>query len=449
MSPPRLPNQNPILLANPEIEFLNALRLFDPSEIAKTISLPEAKRKCLEALGILEPIPQFHQTDIISSRCELLDDHYKVEIEKESIYAQDPINTLGGLFDDKIEEDNREIDYKEVPFKNKLVVVTAKEDILRIVDKLIWDIENRIKTYIVEEDLYSAPYHRERTQNQNSHLDELNFKRIQFPVKADNNIIEKFEKQNLSISVSIYGWSEKELIPIRIASKSKLHNRCNHKEGNCQPCKLIRLLLITGDDPKTREPSQHYCLIQGREGLGKLARFMTKHNGRCSDGKTKALVKIRGDDPAKEFIKAIEKEVEQCQDFLAGGHIIQNSAKKLIKMLQSGIIPEEIAEDYITSINIFQSWELGKINLNFSKEYEKLILLKHYLKGLYQAYKRDPLGVDIGIIYCLANTIYCRLRWPGEPMKKLTTQEEKMHNLAKECWICKKTFGKEDNLKKV
>ncbi|CAG8856711.1 38613_t:CDS:1, partial [Gigaspora margarita] len=65
---------------------------------------------------------------------------------------------------------------------------------------------------------------------------------------------------------------------------------------------------------------------------------------------------------------------------------------KLTKMLQSGIIPEEIAEDYISSINIFQSWELGKINLNFSKEYEKLIHLKNYLKGLYQAYKRDPLG---------------------------------------------------------
>ncbi|CAG8854562.1 40585_t:CDS:2, partial [Gigaspora margarita] len=167
------------------------------------------------------------------------------------------------------------------------------------------------------------------------------------------------------------------------------------------------------------ELSQHYCLIQGRDGLGKLAGYTTKHNDcegintpvqrtempkeadaetlstlieknqgtkmtaiqeykvilfdyiiRCSDGKTKALVKIRGDDPAREFIKAMEKEVEQCQDFFAGGHIIRNSAKKLTKMLQSGIIPEEIAEDYITS----------KINLNFSKEYEKLIHLKHYLK---------------------------------------------------------------------
>ncbi|CAG8854762.1 7851_t:CDS:1, partial [Gigaspora margarita] len=192
-------------------------------------------------------------------------------------------------------------------------------------------------------------------------------------------------------------------------------------------------------DHKTGEPSQHYCLIQGRDGLEKLAGYTTKYNGklyvcdycvshrthdskidaqhmedcegintpvqrtempkegkniykfrryeqmldapftctadtetlstlikknqgskmiaiqeykvisfdyiiRHSDGKTKALVKIRGNDPAGEFIKAMKKEVEQCQDFLAGGHIIRNSAKKLTKMLQSGIIPEEIAE---------------------------------------------------------------------------------------------------------
>ncbi|CAG8771856.1 1090_t:CDS:2, partial [Racocetra fulgida] len=292
-----LPNQNPTLLANSEIEFLNALRLFNPSEIAKTILSPKAEREYLEVLRILEPIPQFHQTDIISSGCKLLDDHYK------------------RLFDDKIEEDNSEIDYKE---------------------------------------------------------------------------------------------SEKKLIPIRIASKSKVHNRFNHKEGNYQPRKLIRLLLITGNDSETEEPSQHYCLIQGRDRLGKLAGYTTKHNRRLyvydycvshqthdpkidaqhmkdytpftciadaetlstlieknqgskttaiqehkvisfdyiirrSDGKTKAPVKIR-EAPAGEFIKA--------------SHIIRNSAKKLIKILQSGIIPEEIAEDYIISINIFQSWEL-------------------------------------------------------------------------------------------
>ncbi|CAG8665834.1 7515_t:CDS:1 [Dentiscutata heterogama] len=282
---------------------------------------------------------------------------------------------------------------KGIPKQNNEIINIKNED-------------NRCFERYILEDLYPAPYHRERSQNQNPHLGELNFRGIQFPVKADNNTMEKFEKQNSDISVSIYGWSEKELIPKRIASKSKVHDRCNHKKRNCQPCKLIRLLLITGDDPKTGEPAQHYCLIQGRDRLGKLARYTIKHKGKLyvcdycvshrtydskidaqhiedceeintpvqrtvipkegkniykfrrqermldvpfdctadaetlsiqikknqgsktiaiqehkvigfdyiikrSDGKTKVPVKIRGDDPAGEFIKAMEKETEQ------------------------------------------------------------------------------------------------------------------------------------------
>ncbi|CAG8638546.1 7385_t:CDS:1, partial [Diversispora eburnea] len=75
------PNQLPQL--DPETEYLDALGLFDPPEIVEPIPSPEAEREYLETLGILEPIPQFHQTDIISSGCEILDDHYSVEMGKE------------------------------------------------------------------------------------------------------------------------------------------------------------------------------------------------------------------------------------------------------------------------------------------------------------------------------------------------------------------------------
>ncbi|CAG8833220.1 31244_t:CDS:2, partial [Gigaspora margarita] len=390
-------------------------------------------------------------------------------------------------------EDNGEKDYKEVPFKNKAVVVTAKEDILRIVDELIWDIENQIETYVVngsgwvyeisEEVNIEMPIYIPLTASSHFPLPKGLLKRNNEIINIKNEDDRCFE---WTILAELFP-SEKELIPIRIAPKSKVYDRCNHKVGNCQP----------------QEPAQHYCLIQGRNGLGKLAGYTTKycqklyvcyycvshqthdpkidaqHMEDCegintpvqrtvmpslekniykfrryeqmldapftctadaetlstlikknqgsktiaiqehkvisfdyiirrSDGKSKVPVKIRGDDPAGEFIKAMEKEAEKCQDFLAEGHIIRNSAKKLTKMLQSGIIPEEIAEDYIINMNIFQSWELGKINLNLSKEYKKLICLKHYLKGLYLAHKKDALGVDIGIMYRLANTIYCK-----------------------------------------
>ncbi|CAG8665263.1 2713_t:CDS:1, partial [Diversispora eburnea] len=59
------PNQLPQL--DPEIEYLDTLGLFDPPEIVEPTPSPEAERAYLEAIEILEPIPQFHQTDIISS----------------------------------------------------------------------------------------------------------------------------------------------------------------------------------------------------------------------------------------------------------------------------------------------------------------------------------------------------------------------------------------------
>ncbi|CAG8614506.1 1094_t:CDS:2, partial [Diversispora eburnea] len=78
-----VPSPNQLLQLNSEIEYLDALGLFDPSEITEPILSPEAEREYLEVLGILEHIPQFHQTDIISSGCKLLDDHYQVKIGKE------------------------------------------------------------------------------------------------------------------------------------------------------------------------------------------------------------------------------------------------------------------------------------------------------------------------------------------------------------------------------
>ncbi|CAG8604111.1 701_t:CDS:2, partial [Paraglomus occultum] len=582
-------------------------------------------------------VPQFHQTDIISSGCELLDDHYQVEIGKESIYAQDPINTLGvlreqiinifnnrfdlthgknesisklsaGVFDDKIEEDNGEKDYKEVPFKNKAVVVTSKEDIPRIVDELIWDIEKRIEVYVCEgsgwcfsesedvniempiyvpltasshlplpkglpkrnngiinikneddrcfeycilADIFPAQHNRQRISWYTPHLGKLNFSGIQFPVKADNDTMEKFEKQNPDLSVSIYGWSEKNLIPIRIAPKSKVHDRCKHEEGDCQPRKLIQLLLITGNDPKTGEPAQHYCLIQGRDGLGKLAGYTTKHHNKLyvcdwcvshrthdleldakhmedcaginnppqrtempkegkniykfkriermmdapftcyvdtegftqkinenrgtnttaiqehkpagldyvivrSDGHCKPPVQIRGEDPAGDFIKAMGREVELMWDYLASGHIIRDSAEKLSELTNAGFLchkaPKEMHLKLLFICKHFKSWKLSSDKNEKKGEINWVTDVRHSLKKIYEMHKTKPLGNDVGKMYRLISQIYQRLRWPGEPMKKLTKEEENQYNSAKVCWICNEAFDcgtTEDNRKKV
>ncbi|CAG8594100.1 5570_t:CDS:2, partial [Diversispora eburnea] len=71
------PNQNSIPQLDSEIEYLNTLGLFDPTEITESIPSPEAEREYLKVLEILEPILQFHQINIISLGCKLLDDYYQ------------------------------------------------------------------------------------------------------------------------------------------------------------------------------------------------------------------------------------------------------------------------------------------------------------------------------------------------------------------------------------
>ena len=107
---------------------------------------------------------------------------------------------------------------KGIPKRNNGIINIKNED-------------DRCFEYCILAEFYPQQYHWERVSWYTPYLGALDFNGISFPVRADEDTMEKFEKQNPAISVSIYGWSEKELIPIRIAPKSKVHDRCNHEEG--------------------------------------------------------------------------------------------------------------------------------------------------------------------------------------------------------------------------
>ena len=141
----------------------------------------------------------------------------------------------------------------------------------------------------------------------------------------------------------------------------------------------------------------------------------------------------------------MEKEANIMQDFFASGPIIRKSATDLCQILHSDILSKEYTEKYLNICKPLKTWKLVE---NPTNDIANIKDIKESLKSLYDMHKRDPLEVDIGIMYRLANKIYSRLRWPGEPMKKLTKAEENYHNLSKECWICENSYG-EDTLKKV
>ncbi|KAK3733350.1 hypothetical protein QZH41_003614 [Actinostola sp. cb2023] len=84
---------------------------------------------------------------------------------------------------------------------------------------------------------------------------ELNMAGIDYPVKIDQ--VKKFERQNPTISVSVFGYEEQELFPLYVTKdKKELH---------------VNLLLYSQD---TR---RHYCLIRD---LDRLLHSLSRHHGR-------------------------------------------------------------------------------------------------------------------------------------------------------------------------
>jgi len=140
-----------------------------------------------------EEMPHFELTDIRHSGLENLDAHYRAKIPEQAGYSRDPLSTLNilrpqiedifhnrfklthgfkaricliaimerytdymsNVFSDPVNDDGTvtlfsldRCDYKEVPFKNKAVVISSRAEILGIIDNMIWDIEKRIDKYI-------------------------------------------------------------------------------------------------------------------------------------------------------------------------------------------------------------------------------------------------------------------------------------------------------------
>ena len=86
----------------------------------------------------------------------------------------------------------------------------------------------------------------------------LNMDGIKYPVSLEGDI-DKFENQSPTISITVYGYEEKEVCPLRNSNNiDREHN--------------ITLMLIEKDGVL------HYCLVKNRSRL--LSSQVSKHNGK-------------------------------------------------------------------------------------------------------------------------------------------------------------------------
>ncbi|GFX51159.1 uncharacterized protein TNCV_2735101 [Trichonephila clavipes] len=104
--------------------------------------------------------------------------------------------------------------------------------------------------------LHPAGDHVDRVSKYKPFENELNFEGIEFPVKMEDRVINKFERMN-NISVNIYSY-DKDIYPLRITQ-----NRVD---------KHINLLYIK------HTTNSHYCWIKDLSKL--LSSQLTDHNGR-------------------------------------------------------------------------------------------------------------------------------------------------------------------------
>ena len=94
-----------------------------------------------------------------------------------------------------------------------------------------------------------------RLHHYKQYVNELNVGGIEFPMRV--NQIAKFERQNTTISVNVFGYEERELFPLYITKEKKEHH--------------VNLLLFSSNE------TSHYCLIRN---LSRLLGPLTKYKGR-------------------------------------------------------------------------------------------------------------------------------------------------------------------------
>jgi hypothetical protein len=118
--------------------------------------------------------------------------------------------------------------------------------------------DNKCFQWAVLAALHEVKDHPERVAHYKKYKAKLNFENISFPVQADEIILKRFERQNLTIALCICEWRDHQLSPIYVTDKEAAEGR-----------KMIDLILISNGK------WQHYCWIKN---ISRLVAQRTKNH---------------------------------------------------------------------------------------------------------------------------------------------------------------------------
>ena len=246
----------------------------------------------------------------------------------------------------------------------------------------------------------------------------LNMEGIEYPVSLKD--INKFEKQNPSISITVLEYDGKDISPLR-------NSKCVNREHD------ITLMLIGKNKVK------HYCLVKNKSRL--LSSQTTK-------GKRKEYFCLRCLNPFW-CQEALSRHQEYCGEYESVKIELpkEGTMLKFKNYLHAEKVPFIIYADTEALIKPIQSCEPDPKN-SYTKKYQKHdpISFSYYIKcfddNVYEPRLRSYTGVDAMEIF---------VKWIEEDVKEIANipkvniifnkEEAERFNKETKCWICKEDLN--------
>ena len=265
----------------------------------------------------------------------------------------------------------------------------------------------------------------------------LNMEGIAYPVSLKD--INRFEKQNLDISISVLGYSKDEKIyPLRISEYTKA------KKGKCERKHNIVLLLIKDGD------NSHYCYVKNLSAL--LSSQVNKHNHKLYF----CLNCLNGYDD----LEKLEQHKEYCSEEES---IKINMPKpdtyiKFKNYLYSERAPFAIYADFESILKPLDTCKPNPNN-SYTHKYNKhepvsfVYYIKSFDEDVYKSTLRkyvkeneeDPDPIDVFINWLEKDVKI--ISGLGNETMKITPEEEEQFKQASKCWICGKLLNIEDRVR--
>ena len=259
----------------------------------------------------------------------------------------------------------------------------------------------------------------------------LNMEGIAYPV--DFKGVDRFEKQNPNISISILGYSKDERIyPLKI-SKKEVERKHN----------IVLLLIKNGDN-------SHYCLIKNLSAL--LSSQVNKHKSKlyfclnCLNGY---------DQPEK-----LEHHKEYCneKETIKINMPPPDTYLKFKNFLYSEKAPFAIYADFESLIKPLDNCEPNPNN-SYTNKYQKHEPLSfvYYIKSFNEIVYKSKLKFYVKEKEEDPDVIDTFINWLEEDVKTIaelgnrkmiiTVEEQEQFNQASNCWICKKKLNLQDRVR--